>query len=230
MLERFAAQGGDAAASPHVTVRGAAQLRRAARAGRAGKRGGHHARERGLVQVRLQARAVRRKTVGKAHGVGRRRTPQAALRQRLRHARLAAERRRQLQLRNAGHSRCGPAPVVGVERAQAVSHSGRRKLRQTVCGQQRARSPEHVRRLLALLPLGPTVLKPHLRRKTNHNELEYNRLLIQKQKQHLCFQESGWKPINTKILHSSITEREPVTGIFKKSNTFSLRRITIRTL
>lgn len=165
VLECFAAQWCDAAASPHVTVRRAAQLWRTAGAGRARQRCGHHAGEGGLVQVRLQARAVRRQAVRETHGVGRRCASEAALRQRLGHGRLATQRRRQLQLRHAGHSCSGPAAIVSVERAQTVTHRRPWKLRQTMCGQQGAGSAEHIRGLLALLPLSASVLKPNLQRK-----------------------------------------------------------------
>lgn len=58
VLERFAAQRGDACPSPGVTVRGTTQLRRAGHVGRARQRRGNHPGERGLVEVRLEPRAV----------------------------------------------------------------------------------------------------------------------------------------------------------------------------
>lgn len=58
VLERFAAQRGDACPSPGVTVRGTTQLRRAGHVGRARQRRGNHPGERGLVEVRLEPGAV----------------------------------------------------------------------------------------------------------------------------------------------------------------------------
>ena len=52
-----------------------------------------------------------------------------------------------------------------VEERGIVDGAERRETRRR---DERARRPEHVRRLLALLPLGTTVLKPHLRRHTPH--------------------------------------------------------------
>lgn len=49
MLQRFAAQRGDACPSPDVAVRGAAQLRRAGHVVRAGQ--GGHPGESGLIEV-----------------------------------------------------------------------------------------------------------------------------------------------------------------------------------
>lgn len=172
VLERLAAQGRDARAPPHVAaVRRAAELGRAGDVAGAGEGGGHHAGEGGLVEVRLQPRAVgARQAVGQAHGVGRWPCSQAALGQRLRHSLLAAERGRQRQLGHAGHGGRRPAGVVGVERAQAVTHgggggsSGRRELGQARRGQQRAWCAEHVGGLLALLPLGAPILEPNLQR------------------------------------------------------------------
>lgn len=168
VLQRFAAQRRDARPSPDVTVRGATQLRRAGHVGGAGERRRDHPGERGLVQVRLQPGPVGRH-VGQTHGVGRRPRAEAALGQGLRHGLLAAQGGRQLQLRHAGHPRRGPAGVVGVEGAEAVAHgcrrgSRRRELGQAVVrGQQRPRRSEHVGGLLALLPLGASVLEPDLR-------------------------------------------------------------------
>lgn len=119
--------------------------------------------------MRLEAGAVgARQAVGQAHGVGRGPRRQAALRQRLRHGLLPAQRRRQGQLRHSRHGGRGPARVVGVEGAQAVAHGGGRgrgggrELGQARRGQQRAGGAEHVGGLLALLPLGPPVLEPDL--------------------------------------------------------------------
>lgn len=54
VLQRFPAEGGDARAPPHVAaVRGAAELRRARHVAGAWQGSGHHARESGLVEVRL---------------------------------------------------------------------------------------------------------------------------------------------------------------------------------
>lgn len=58
MLQSFAAQRRDAAPSPHVAIRGAAQLGRASDIGGAGERRGDHAGECGLVQVGLKATPV----------------------------------------------------------------------------------------------------------------------------------------------------------------------------
>ena len=97
---------------------------------------------------------------------------EAALRQGLRHGLLAAQGRRELQLRHAGHPCRGPAGVVGVEGAEAVVHRGRcrrgrRELRKAVMRRQQSpRSPEHVGGLLALLPLGAPVLEPDLQAET----------------------------------------------------------------
>lgn len=170
MLQRFPAEGGDARAPPHVAaVRGAAELRRARHVAGAWQGSGHHARESGLVEVRLQAGAVgARQAVGQAHGVGWGARRQAALRQGLRHGLLPAQGRRQGQLRHPRHGGRGPARVVGVEGTQAVAHGcrggggGGRELGQAGRGQQRAGGAEHVGGLLALLPLGPSVLEPDL--------------------------------------------------------------------
>lgn len=51
VLQRFAAQRGDACPSPDVTVRGSTQLRRTGHVGRTGQ--GCHPGESGLVEVRL---------------------------------------------------------------------------------------------------------------------------------------------------------------------------------
>lgn len=168
VLQRFAAERRDARPSPDVTVRGATQLRRAGHVSRAGKRRGHHPGERGLVEVGLQPRAVRRH-IRQTHGVGRRPRAEAALGKGLRHGLLSAQRGRQLQLRHAGHPRRSPAGVVGVEGAKTVAHGRRRgrcgrELGQAVVrGQERPRCSEHVGGLLALLPLGASVLEPDLR-------------------------------------------------------------------
>lgn len=82
---------------------------------------------------------------------------------------LATQGWRELQLRDAWHPCRGPAGVVGVEGAQAVAHgrgggSSRVELtvQAVVGGQQRSRSAENVGGLLALLPLGASVLEPNL--------------------------------------------------------------------
>ena len=169
MLQRLASKRRDACPSPHVTVRGITELRRAVHVVRSGKRPGYHAGKGGLVKVGLKPGAVGGH-VGQAHGVVRRPGAQTTLRQRLRHGLLTAQRGRQLQLRHAGHSRRGPTGVVCVERAKTVAHRGRGRrgggeLLQAVVGRQQGpRAAEHVGGLLALLPLGAAVLEPDLGR------------------------------------------------------------------
>lgn len=175
VLQRFAAQRRDACPSPDLALRGAAQLRRVGHVGGARQGRGHHPGESGLVEVRLQPGAVRH--VGQAHGVVRLPGAQAALGEGLRHGLLAAQSLRQLQLGHAGHPRRGPAAVVGVEGAEAVAHGrrGRRRGRElgqaVVRRQQGSRGPEHVGGLLALFPLGASVLKPDLQRDRDGEEL-----------------------------------------------------------
>ena len=168
VLQRFAPQWRDACPSPHVTVRGATQLRGARYVRGAGERG-RHSGERRLVEVGLQTGAVGGQAVGETHGVWWRARTQTALWQSL-HARLTTEGRRKLQLGHSRHPR-GPARVVGVEGAQAVLHGGRgRELWQARRWQQRPRGAEHIGGLLPLLPLGASVLEPNLRAERQHRE------------------------------------------------------------
>lgn len=123
MLQCFAPQWRDACPSPHVTVRGTTQLRGARYVRGAGERG-RHSGEMWLVEVGLQARTVGGQAVGQSHGVWWRAWTETALWQRLWHARLTAEGRRELQLGHPRHSG-SPAGVVSVKGAQAVLHGGR---------------------------------------------------------------------------------------------------------
>lgn len=161
VLQRFAPKWRDACPSPHITVRGATQLR-GARYVRGAGEGRRHSRERRLVEVGLQAGAVGGQAVREAHWVWRRTGTQAALREGLRHARLTTQGRRELQLGDPGHPG-GPARVVGVKRAQAVLHCGRcGELRQARRREQSPWGAEHVGGLLSFLPLSASVLEPNL--------------------------------------------------------------------
>lgn len=65
-----------------------------------------------------------------------------------------------LTWRHTGHAPASVAPEHP-RRTQSVGHGA--EGRQTVRGQQRSWSSEHVRRLLALLPFGSSVLEPYLK-------------------------------------------------------------------
>jgi hypothetical protein len=69
---------------------------------------------------------------------------------------------RHLHLRHGGPARVGGVEETVVHGAEGRESRGR---------EQRPGRAEHVRSLLALLPLGTTVLEPHLERYINNNRV-----------------------------------------------------------